>query len=57
MAIIVKNEIEGKVCSTCRIWKPLVDFPTDPTHGPTQGARHCRCRECHRIKARERRKK
>jgi hypothetical protein len=31
------------------IHKPLTDFPTDPTHGQTQGGRHCRCRACHRA--------
>lgn len=51
MAIIIKNGIKGKVCSTCRKWKPLDEFPTDPTHGDSQGGRHCRCKECHRNKA------
>jgi len=50
-----RNGIQGKVCSTCRHWKPLDDFPTDPTHPPSQGGRHCRCRECHRKKAVEKR--
>ena len=27
MAIITKNEINGKICSTCHIWKPLTEFP------------------------------
>ena len=53
MAIVKKNEVEGKICSTCDNWKPLNDFPTDSTHGPSQGGRHCRCRECHRLKARK----
>src|SRR5260370_41189925 len=44
----IRNGIQGKVCSTCKQWKPLDAFPTDPTHPPTQGGRHCRCRECHR---------
>lgn len=52
MAIVIKHGIKGKVCSTCRKWKPLDDFPTDPTHGASQGGRHCRCKECHRTKAR-----
>ncbi len=56
MAIIRNNGVDGKVCSTCKSWKPLSEFPTDPTHGPLQGGRHCRCKECHRIKSRERRK-
>lgn len=55
MVIIIKNSINGKVCSTCRKWKPLDDFPTDPTHGPSQGGRHCSCKECHRTKAKLRR--
>lgn len=54
MALIERNGITGKFCSTCKIWKPLDDFPTDPTHGESQGGRHCRCRKCHREKARER---
>ena len=24
-------------------WKALEEFPTDPTHGPSQGGRHWRC--------------
>ncbi len=55
MAIVIEKGVKGKVCSTCDIWKPLTEFPEDPTHGPLQGHRHCRCKECHRIKARERR--
>lgn len=47
MAIIVQNGISGKICSTCKVWKPLDDFPRDRTHGPTQGGRHCRCKACH----------
>lgn len=37
----------GKVCSRCRIWKPFSEFPSDRTHGASQGYRHCRCRACH----------
>jgi hypothetical protein len=55
MAIERYNGVEGKICSTCDEWKPLEDFPTDPTHGPSQGGRHCRCKACHRAKAREKR--
>lgn len=55
MAIIDKNGVKGKVCSTCDTWKPLDDFPKDPSHGPSQGGRHCRCKECHRLKAKEKR--
>ena len=40
------NGVQGKVCSTCKEWKPLGEFPTDPTHRPSQGGRHCRCKEC-----------
>ncbi|MBZ5678572.1 MAG: hypothetical protein LAO24_00555 [Acidobacteriia bacterium] len=43
-----RNGIRGKVCSTCRLWKPLDAFSTDPTHPASQGGRHCRCKECHR---------
>ena len=57
MAIIVKNGIEGKKCSTCHERKVLNEFPTDPTHGPLQGGRHCRCKECHRAKAKMRGRK
>jgi hypothetical protein len=57
MAIIISNGVAGKVCSTCRKWKPLEEFPTDPSHGPSQGHRHCRCKECHREKSKERRAK
>jgi len=46
-----RDGIAGKVCSTCKAWKPLEQFPTDPTHPPSQGGRHCRCKECHRRKA------
>lgn len=56
MAIILKNGIEGKICSTCKKWKILTDFPTDPSHGPSQGGRHCRCKVCHCRKAKERSK-
>lgn len=55
MAVITKNGVDGKVCSTCHVWKPLAEFPTDPTHGQSQGARHCRCKACHRLKAKLRR--
>jgi hypothetical protein len=55
MAIVIKNGVRGKRCSTCKRWKPLSDFPPDPTHGPTQGGRHCRYRECHRLAGRQRR--
>jgi hypothetical protein len=47
MAIIRRGGRDGKVCSTCRRWKPLENSPTDPSHGPTQGRRHCRCKACH----------
>jgi len=49
MAIIVKDGISGKVCSHCREWKPLHEFPSDPTHGDLQGGRHCRCYLCHQM--------
>ena len=54
MAIVTKNGVDGKVCSTCRHWKPLDDFPRDQTHGPLQGGRHCRCKACHRTAYRSR---
>jgi len=46
--IIVREGIEGKVCSKCRVWKPLGEFYSDPSHPPSQGGRHCQCRDCHR---------
>lgn len=48
MAIITKNGKEGKICSTCHLWKSLDEFPSDPSHGVLQGGKHCRCRQCHR---------
>ena len=47
MAIETRGEIIGKICSKCRKWKPLSDFPKDRTHGESQGGRHCRCKLCH----------
>jgi hypothetical protein len=55
MAIKTHSGVSEKICSTCRQWKPLADFPTDRTHGASQGHRHCRCRQCHRDAARTRR--
>ena len=46
MAVLVRNGVPGKFCSTCKEWKPLTEFPTDPTHPPSQGGRHCRCKAC-----------
>lgn len=46
MAIEIRNGLEGKVCSSCRVWKPLDDFPRDKSKGDTQGGRHCKCKEC-----------
>src|ERR1051326_9063933 len=56
MALEIRNGITGKVCSRCRTWKALHEYPTDRTHGPTQGGRHCRCRACHRDVSAEKRK-
>src|SRR6266849_3384491 len=50
-----RNGVQGKVCSTCKKWKTLDAFPTDPTHPPSQGGRHCRCKECHRKIAEKKR--
>jgi hypothetical protein len=44
MAVTVRDGVRGKICSTCKQWKPLDDFPTDPAHGKSQGGRHCRCK-------------
>lgn len=55
MAIVLRAGVKGKVCSTCRSWKPLSDYYPDRTHGPTQGGRHCRCKDCHSRKGTERR--
>lgn len=49
MVIIEKDGIAGKKCSHCREWYPLSEFPPDPSHGESQGGRHCRCYSCHRI--------
>ena len=46
--IILKNGIEGKVCSTCRVSKPLSEYYRDRSHGPSQGGRHCRCKICYK---------
>ena len=55
MAVTSRNGIRGKICSACRDWKPLTEFPPDPSKGSSQGGRHCRCRACHREAARKRR--
>ena len=55
IVVETRNGVPGKVCSTCGKWKSLDDFPTDPRHPPSQGGRHCRCKECHRIAAAKRR--
>ena len=49
MAVIQRKGVDGKVCSTCRDWKPLAEFPSDRTHRPSQGFKHCRCTACHRA--------
>ena len=54
MAIITRNGIDGKKCSSCKKWKCLDDFPKDPTHGASQGYRHCVCKKCKREKAKKR---
>lgn len=48
MAVSMKDGVQGKRCSKCREWKPLADFYTDASHGPSQGGRHCRCKVCQR---------
>lgn len=55
MAVTVRKGIEGKECSDCHEWKPLTEYYTDPTHGLSQGGRHCVCRACHSRKGKERR--
>jgi hypothetical protein len=55
--IVQRSGVGGKVCSHCKVWKPLADFPRDPSHGSSQAGRHCICRSCRREKgkaARER---
>ncbi len=49
MAILIKNGVKGKVCSSCKTWKPLTDYYKDASHGPTQGGRHCRCKACYKA--------
>ena len=46
MAIIKKDGIEGKECSCCRTWKPLDDYYDNAGHPPSQGGKHCTCKEC-----------
>ena len=46
--IETRNGTDGKTCSRCRKWKPLINFPPDSSHGSSQGGRHCRCHACHR---------
>jgi hypothetical protein len=55
MAVTIQDGVPGKRCATCHHWKPLTDFPSDPTKGESQGARHCRCRECHSQEGKTRR--
>ena len=57
MALITEDGILGKVCSSCREWKPLSDYsPGGASHGLSQGGKHCQCRGCnakaHRIRHR-----
>ena len=47
-----RNGIQGKVCSTCRQWKPQDDFPT--THSPAFPAEDIPVPECHRKAAEKR---
>ena len=49
MAIEIRDGVEGKRCSTCRKWKPLSDFYSDPSHPASQGRRHCRCKDCYKA--------
>jgi hypothetical protein len=56
MAIVRNNGVDGKICSLCRDWKSLNDFPHDKTHGPLQAHRHCRCKKCHSEVAKLKRK-
>lgn len=46
----MQNGIEGKVCSHCKIWKPLDDFYNDKSKSESQGKKHCVCKECHKNK-------
>ena len=49
MATSVRNGVEGKICSSCNLWKSLTEFsPGGRSHGPSQGGKHCWCKECHR---------
>jgi len=49
MAIISRSGVRGMVCSQCRTWKPLDDYPPDGTHGLSQSGNPCRCRACYRA--------
>jgi hypothetical protein len=50
-----RNGVDGKICSTCRQWKPLSAYHDDRTSPPSQGGKHCRCKECHEKDAAKRR--
>ena len=47
MAVTKQTGVNGKVCSSCRTWKPLSDFYADASHGKSQGGKHCRCKICY----------
>ena len=57
MAVTKRNGIKGKKCSTCKKWKPLTEYHKDPSHGESQGRRHCRCKKCYLEKRKEKRQK
>ena len=54
MAIIQRNGVDGKKCSTCDIWKSLNEYYRDASKGPTQGGRHCRCKICYTERRKQR---
>lgn len=54
--IRARNGVIRKLCSTCKVWKPLTDFsPGGETHRRgTEGGVHCECRSCNAGRHRHR---
>ena len=56
--IRVRNGVREKLCSACKIWKPLTDFsPGGESHQrASEGGVHCECRDCNAARHRRRRR-
>jgi len=54
--IRVRNGVTEKLCSACKVWKPLTDFsPGGKSHQrASEGGVHCECRECNAARHRRR---